>query len=157
MKLAKPRHRVMAASLDFIIFLTISLLFFFTKIPFIVYAIFRPSAQVDAGIIFDVFRAGVVVMTFLVIYFVAIPYYLDGQTLGKKVFRLKIVNEKNNKPSIGELFLREIIAKVFIDFLSLGLTIVVSFIIMTNREDYRSLSDIISKTKVIDLYEEENI
>lgn len=73
------------------------------------------------------------------------------------MFRLKIVNEKNNKPSIGELFLREIIAKVFVDFLSLGLTIVVSFIIMTNREDYRSLSDIIAKTKVIDLYEEENI
>jgi hypothetical protein len=43
----------------------------------------------------------------------------------------------------------------FINFASLGITAIVSIIIMTLREDKRDLADIIAKTKVIDLYESE--
>ncbi len=155
MKLAKARHRVMAVIVDFLIVLLLSLLFYVNKIPFIIAAIRNPNINVDVKVIFDSFRSGAVLIIVLIFYFVAIPFYLKGQTIGKRIFKLKIVNEDGSDVGVKELFFREIIGKLFIDFLSLGLSIISSFIIMCLRDDKKSLADIIAKTKVIDIYREE--
>lgn len=155
MKLAKVRHRVMSSFLDLIIFSSLILVSFSSKIPFLVNAIRNPGTSVDSKLIFDFFRLGIVFIIFFILYYVAVPYYYKGQTIGKKVFKLKIVSEDGGEVNIRKLFFREVIAKVFIDYLSLGVTVIASFITMLLREDKKSLSDIIAKTKVIDLFEEE--
>ena len=53
------------------------------------------------------------------------------------------------------MFYRECIGRIFIDFASLGLTVIASIVIMSLREDKKDLKDIMAKTKVIDLYESE--
>ncbi len=155
MKLAKIRHRVMATILDFVIFGGLIFILFISKWPFLISAIRNPGVSVDSKLIFDFFRLGVVVIILFTLYYVGVPAYFKGQTLGKKIFKLKIVNEDDSEIEIKTLFFREIIAKAFIDYLSLGFTIIASFIIMLLRDDKKSLSDVIAKTKVIDLYEEE--
>jgi uncharacterized RDD family membrane protein YckC len=145
----------MAVIVDFLIVLLLSLLFYVNKIPFIIAAIRNPNINVDVKVIFDSFRSGAVLIIVLIFYFVAIPFYLKGQTIGKRIFKLKIVNEDGSDVGVKELFFREIIGKLFIDFLSLGLSIISSFIIMCLRDDKKSLADIIAKTKVIDIYREE--
>ena len=155
MELAKPRHRVMASIVDFIIMVGIFLLSYFSKIPFILSTIKNPNIDVEAKLIFDFFRIGVVLVIMIILYYVAIPYYFNGQTIGKKMFKLQIVKENDQKVDIKDLFIREIIGKIFIDIISLGVTIFSSFLVMVIRDDKKSLSDIIAKTKVIDLYKEE--
>ena len=84
-----------------------------------------------------------------------IQYLLKGQTIGKKVFKLQIVREDNEKLDSKTLFYREGVGRILIIFASLGMTSLVSVIIMALREDKKGLADILAKTKVIDLYESE--
>ena len=80
---------------------------------------------------------------------------LDGQTIGKRIFKLKIVRNDEKKLDYKRMFYREGIGRIFINFASLGVTIVVSTLIMILRDDNKDLADILAKTKVIDLYESE--
>ena len=88
-------------------------------------------------------------------YYIIVPLFSKGQTIGKKVFKLQIVREDNEKLDSKTLFYREGVGRILIIFASLGMTSLVSVIIMALREDKKGLADILAKTKVIDLYESE--
>ncbi|AGR40792.1 RDD family protein [Spiroplasma taiwanense] len=45
---------------------------------------------------------------FIFLYFVIIPFLLKGNTIGKKLFHLKLVNIQNQKIKISNIFLREL-------------------------------------------------
>jgi len=49
----------------------------------------------------------VVNIVFVIAYFIILPYFLNGQTLGKKVFKIKITKE--NKLTITSLIIRNLI------------------------------------------------
>lgn len=56
------------------------------------------------------FISSIILIICLILYFVIVQYLLNGQTLGKRIFSLKIVNIKdNNVPKIPNLLLRELI------------------------------------------------
>ena len=155
MKLAKVRHRVMAALLDLAIVtgLLVTLLLF--KLPFLI-SMFRSSEHiVTTKFIVDMFRWGVLFAIIFVVYYAIIPIYFNGQTIGKKVFKLQILKDNNEKIDYQTMVFREGLGRIFINFASLGITAIVSVIIMGLREDKKGLADIMSKTKVVDLYESE--
>ena len=116
----------------------------------------------------------------LIIYFGIVQYFLDGETLGKKVFKLKVVSNKDKKLNIGNYLLRMVILKnvLFRILLIVGVyflnkkvyytysstisfiesimeTIIIVMIIL--RKDNRGLHDLIAGTKVISLKESEVI
>lgn len=45
----------------------------------------------------------------LIIYFVIIQYFLKGQTIGKKILKLKVVSNKDKELNIGHYFVRSLI------------------------------------------------
>ena len=155
MKLAKVRHRVMAALLDFVIVGAVLAVITVGKIPFLVSMIRDREHVVTTKFVVDTFRYGIMYSFFLITYYVIVPLVSNGQTIGKKVFKLKIVSDNNEKVSTRMMFYREGIGRIFIIFASLGITSLVSVVIMMLREDKKNLADIIAKTKVIDLYESE--
>lgn len=155
MKLAKVRHRVMAALLDFIIVGTFLAIISVGKIPFLVSMINGGEHVVTTKFVVDTFRYGILYSFFLILYYIIVPLFSKGQTIGKKVFKLQIVREDNEKLDSKTLFYREGIGRILIIFASLGMTSLVSVIIMALREDKKGLADILAKTKVIDLYESE--
>ena len=155
MKLAKVRHRVMAALLDFAIVVGVLAVMTVGKIPFLVSMINRYEHVVTTKFIVDTFRYGIIYSFFLILYYIIVPIFFNGQTIGKKVFKLKVVADNNGKLSAGTMFYREGIGRILIIFASLGITSLVSVIIMILREDKKGLADIIAKTSVIDLYESE--
>ena len=156
MKLAKVRHRVMAALLDFAIIAGLLGAVVIGKLPIII-NIFsqKGGAPVTAKFIVDLFRYGIIYCVMLFVYYIVIPLFLKGQTIGKKVFKLQIVKENGEDLDYKTMFYREGIGRIFINFASLGVTSIVSTIIMMLREDKKDLADILAKTKVIDLYESE--
>jgi uncharacterized RDD family membrane protein YckC len=107
-------------------------------------------------------------------YFGIIAYLMNGQTIGKKIFKIKITNLEKQLPNAGLFMLREIIITNFIPqiislfililasqktFITLNtyisyLTMIMYFLIigfMIFREDERGLHDIICNTKVINV------
>lgn len=155
MKLARVRHRVMAALLDFVIVGTFLALITVGKIPFLVSMIKGGEHVVTTKFVVDTFRYGIMYTFFLILYYIIVPLFSKGQTIGKKVFKLQIVKEDNEALDSKTLFYREGVGRILIIFASLGITSLVSVIIMALREDKKGLADILAKTKVIDLYESE--
>lgn len=155
MKLATVRHRIMSSLLDFGIVAGIFIVLTIGKLPFIISMLTTSEHLVTTKFIIDVFRYAVIFTIIMLIYYIVIPLFFNGQTIGKKIFKLKIIRENEQKLDYRTMFYREGIGRIFLNFASLGVTIIVSTIIMAIREDKKDLKDILAKTKVIDLYESE--
>ena len=108
----------------------------------------------------------------LIVYFVIIQYFLKGQTIGKKILKLRVVSNKDKELNIGHYFVRSLILNniIFSIILIVGvylfgkngyynLSMVVSYLqllvmsviilMVVLRRDNRGLHDIIAGTKVI--------
>ncbi len=108
----------------------------------------------------------------LIVYFVIIQYFLKGQTIGKKILKLKVVSNKDKELNIGHYFVRSLILNniIFSIILIAGvylfgkngyynLSMVVSYLqllvmsviilMVVLRRDNRGLHDFLAGTKVI--------
>lgn len=107
-----------------------------------------------------------------IIYFVIIQYFLKGQTIGKKILKLRVVSNKDKELNIGHYFVRSLILNniIFSIILIVGvylfgkngyynLSMVVSYLqllvmsviilMVVLRRDNRGLHDFVASTKVI--------
>ena len=153
MKLAKIRHRIMATILDNIIIFGIMFVLLIGIWPNFIYALYK-DLEVSFSMIMKLVRVGSFYALFLLFYYMVIPMFIKGQTLGKKIFKLKVVLEDGKDVDYKVLFFREAICRILIRTLSLGISSIVSIIIMCIRDDNKSIGDIFSQTKVIDIKEE---
>ena len=153
MKLAKIRHRVMATILDNLIIFGVMFILLIGVWPNLLYALIN-DFSISAYMILKVIRVGIFYALFLLSYYMLVPMFVKGQTIGKKIFQIKVVNEENEDVDYKVLFFREAICRILVRTISLGISSFVSFIIMLVRDDRKSLADVFSKTKVIDIKEE---
>lgn len=119
-------------------------------------------------------------LLFYFLYFVVFAYFTNGQTLGKKLFKLKIVDKNNNKVTFKNLIFRSIVNgstlfmginiiviiqllsllinnyniyfyfNMFVTSISFIIDIVILILLIVNKE-HRSIDDIMGKTKVVDV------
>lgn len=106
-----------------------------------------------------------------VVYFIIFAFLNKGQTLGKKVFKIKVVNQDGKNPSIWNMLLRSIWlygiitgivniigvyvlnVKLFnytsttVNYIYYGF-IIISFFMVIYKKDGRGIHDIIGKTSV---------
>ena len=119
--------------------------------------------------------SSVITLVLGLIYYVIIPFYAEGQTLGKKILLIKVVNRDFNNPSFFQYILRTTVLwpsylGVFLLFFlffnfelysslssSFSLIIfiiwVVSFFMILLSKDQRAIHDLISNTFVIPIKE----
>lgn len=119
----------------------------------------------------------IITISVLVLYFGVFQRFNNGQTLGKKIQKIKVVDLNNNTPNIWKFILRLLpMYFVFIGCISsITINLILLFIVknssfmmvstvinyilifvnvlslsfMNNREDKRGIHELISKTKVI--------
>ena len=152
MKLAKVRHRFMATVFDgLIIFSCMSVLLLPILVEFI-YALIS-DATINFVMIVTLLRSGLLYALFLLFYYMVLPMFIKGQTIGKWFFKIKVLRDDNKDVDYKTLFFREAICRILVTTLSLGISAVVSFIIMIIRDDKKSLADVFANTKVIDIKE----
>lgn len=119
----------------------------------------------------------IVIVVVILAYFVLFQKYNNGQTIGKKIMKIKVIGKENNNPTLGAYLLRTL----FIYYIYIGSIIplivnlilvfilnptyymivssiinysflILSIIIFTTiivRKDKRGIHELISKTKVI--------
>lgn len=82
------------------------------------------------------------------ILFVVVPCITDGKTIGKYIMRIRIVKLSEKRMSFGTLFLRQIIG-IFLDFYTLGITIIISLISIFYAKGNRVIHDRMTNTLVV--------
>lgn len=129
-----------------------------------------------ADIIHDLDREKVFInilnCVFIMIYFVFIPYFFEGRTIGKKIMGLKIVRKDEELLMLNDLIIRNLIVNglgflllsLSILYLSSGmfyfvitfilgilqiLLVFISLFMILYRKDNRGLHDILSETMVV--------
>ena len=125
----------------------------------------------------SVISSSITIIVYLA-YFGLFQYFNQGQTLGKKVFKLQVVSNKDKKLNLGNYLIRMIILNniIFQTLLIGGVYIfnktiyydyssIISFlesvmetiilVMVILRKDNRGLHDIVAQTKVISLVKEE--
>lgn len=145
--------------------------YFSKQINFSVY--FNQTALIfkdldEARIMYSVINA-----VLIFIYFIFIPYFFDGKTLGKKILGIKTVRNDREYLSLKNLVVKNMIDTglmymlfslmliyilpgtsyftftLFLSIFQIGLMIA-SFVMIIKRKDKRGLNDILSGTKVIE-------
>lgn len=114
----------------------------------------------------------VITLVVTILYFVGFQYINQGQTLGKKLFKIKVVDSNNNRPKFYQILVRALlinsiitntVSAVLIGTLSkeayiassqyvqlVDMAIIAaSFILIMFREDGKGLHDMIAGTKVV--------
>ena len=115
----------------------------------------------------------ILIITIYLLYFVVVPMYNNGQTLGKKVAKIKISSSLNSEVTMNGMLIRglvlhgiarDLVAVILIvilkkslylnvnsviNILQEAIDIIILFMIMF-RKDGRGLHDILGKTKVIE-------
>jgi uncharacterized RDD family membrane protein YckC len=154
-KYAKARHRILAALFDFALCYALVLLTMLRPILLLI-------QSVNSGSSSDIFRFTMSLLIFgvlgfieIILYYIALPSLLKGQTLGMKFFGIRIVKENGDKVDFGTLFVRELIGNILIVVTTFGFSILSSFCTLVSRNDKRTFSDILSGTTIIDCDEEE--
>ncbi|MEV8630064.1 RDD family protein [Streptosporangium sp. NPDC051023] len=81
------------------------------------------------------------------LYYWLLTAFWNGQTLGKKLFRLRVVDVSGRKVGVGQAALRELVAWVLYATCCLG-WINLSFILFTSRK--QAIHDMAARTLVVD-------
>ncbi|MBQ8892434.1 MAG: RDD family protein [Bacilli bacterium] len=134
---------------------------FFNRTTDLIYSINRNSVTVT-----------IVTTVLTIFYFVVFAYFMNGQTLGKKLMNIKIVSNNKKKLTMNNYLIRGlIINSILMNIISViivlgldktsylkvndmltylyGIFMVLTFGMILFREDRRGLHDILARTKVI--------
>jgi uncharacterized RDD family membrane protein YckC len=151
--IAKRRARIAAYLVDLIINTLVIFLFLLATTSTEIIAIIWGN---PTGIVFDmllfikVLRAGMFIMGYLTFYSVVLPYLNKGQTVGKRLFHLRVVRMDDFKADFICLMMREMVGKYLLSIATLFASPFISFALISYRPDRRSIHDIIANTKVVD-------
>ena len=119
-------------------------------------------------------QVSVVSVVLSIIYFVVLAYYMNGQTLGKKITRIKVVSSNSKKLTMNNYLIRSLLVdSILINTISIvtilflekssylkvydvistifGAVYVIIFAMILFRQDGRGLHDLLANTKVISL------
>ena len=109
---------------------------------------------------------------YITVFFIYIPFFMKGQTIGQKFLEIKVVKENGRKASLFDFFFKAIIfyslgylvitipltyllpslsyflVSFILTFLEIFLVIISGFMILY-RHDQKGLQDLLTKTKVV--------
>lgn len=75
--------------------------------------------------------SSVVEVAAIILYFTLYPFFFNGQTIGKKLLKIKIVNKEEKKPSFWQLLLRSLLVPVTASILMYNTVAYILIIIST--------------------------
>lgn len=86
--------------------------------------------------------------TLYYIYLMITPVYWNGYIIGKKIVNIKIAKIDGSDLTLSDMFIREFIGIFALGYITLGLTIIISGLMVLLRKDKRALHDHLSGTFV---------
>ena len=103
----------------------------------------------------ELIQVGLVIEILFILYYISFPVRNHGQTIGKKMLKIRIVKDDGKDADFSTLFLRQAIAEQLLGALTFGATFIVNALLALFRKDKKSISDVFANTKVVFVEEEE--
>lgn len=150
-KIAKSRHRIFAFLFDWAIVYGFSLLLAAKVIIIAIRLIVNNTDYDIISLTINALLTGGIILIFICFYFLVLPVFLKGQTLGKKFFRIKVIKCDGSNVDFPTLFLREVIGKVLVDFVSVGISVIATSVVMSNSKNHQGFHDVLASTIVVDV------
>lgn len=92
-------------------------------------------------------------LLYVMIYFIYIPIKWPGQTVGKKLLKIKEVTQNGRELTLKQYFQRDFLLKFLLSSMTSGFAVLFNAILLTyqliRKQELRALHDIIVKTKVV--------
>lgn len=150
MNKAKPYHRIFANLFDIVVVSALILLLTFQSLISLINGLVNPSSLDSLALFLLSFISGVFTFAIVLIYFVILPLYWNGQTLGKRFFKIKITKLDGNKIDFKTLFLREA-SRLLIFILTFGLSAIADTFILIFSKQGIGFYDYVASTMVVDV------
>ena len=103
----------------------------------------------------ELIQVGLVIEILFILYYISFPVRNHGQTIGKKMLKIRVVKDDGKDVDFSTLFMRQAIAEQLLGALTFGATYIVNALVALFRKDKKSLSDVFASTKVVFVEEEE--
>ncbi|SFG57686.1 Uncharacterized membrane protein YckC, RDD family [Halobacillus alkaliphilus] len=81
-------------------------------------------------------------------YLTVLPLIWSGYIIGKRIFRIHVVKVNGKRLTLLDMFIREIVGKLLLAYLSFGLSSLISAAMVAFLKDRRSIHDHLSGTCV---------
>lgn len=82
------------------------------------------------------------------IYLTFLPIIWRGNVIGKRIVNIRIRKLNGERLKVFDMIMREIIGKFILSYVTFGLTIIVSALMVLLRKDKRAIHDLLSGTQV---------
>ncbi len=130
------------------------------------------GSEINYSLSKETVAESIVTLVITISYFVVFTYFMNGETIGKKIMKIKITSNNQKKLTMNNYLVRSlIINSILLQFISIltilfldkttylsvyniisnvfSIIFVVSFMMILFRKDGRGLHDILANTKVI--------
>lgn len=130
------------------------------------------GSEINYSLSRETVAESIVTLVITISYFVVFTYFMNGETIGKKIMKIKITSNNQKKLTMNNYLVRSlIINSILLQFISIltilfldkktylsvyniisnvfSIIFVVSFMMILFRKDGRGLHDILANTKVI--------
>lgn len=156
-KNADSNNRIKIAVVDYAILILIAFVLngicLFTAIT----SIFNLNLSFGFAFVPIMFSNFFIVFVLGIIYFTVIPYYWSKQTIGRAIFKCKVVKKNNEELDFKDHALRFIVGDILFNFLNSVLILgIIIQIVLISKEPVTTLHDKIADTKMVDLMKSEN-
>lgn len=151
MKNASIKHRIAAGLTDWIIIGIISFCIIILSVIDSLNVVENKELLSDIRVILSTTLLSWICFIIVVAYFTIVPVLLKGQTIGKKLFKIKVIKKDGSNVDFLTMFIREICGKILVDLLTIGLALLSRLLVVSLTTKHYTFHDELSSTRVIDV------
>ncbi len=150
MNRAKSYHRIFANIFDLVVIVAIALLLTFRSLISLITAIINPTSIDSLALYLSAFGSGALAFMAVIAYFIVLPIFWNGQTLGKRFFKIRIIKNDGSDIDFKTIFLREMI-RVLLFILTFGVSAFADTMVLLFSKQRVGFYDYVAATQVIDI------
>lgn len=155
---AKPSKRIGALLLDLLINAAVAAVLLIPSIIALTNVFINKSDANIIALFIASLGCGALIVSFAIFYFVCLPSIWEGQTIGKRVAKIRVIDINTNEgPNARTMFLRES-SRILIFITSFGLSAIASLLTLCLSDTHTTFHEQISSTRVVNvnIYNENN-
>ncbi|NCA96813.1 MAG: RDD family protein [Bacteroidia bacterium] len=150
MNRAKSYHRIFANIFDIVVISAATILLTFRSIISLITAIVDPTGLNTLALYLSAFGSGALALIGIIVYFIALPIFWNGQTLGKRFFKIKIIKNDGSDIDFKTIFLREML-RTLLFVLTFGVSAFADTMVLLLSKQRIGFYDYVAATQVIDI------